>query len=42
MDALYALSLAYYRGVGVVKDIEKSSYWLEKANEICKAESYNI
>ncbi len=30
-DAQHQLGLAYYRGAGVTKDVEKASYWLEKA-----------
>ena len=30
-DAQCQLGLAYYRGTGVAKDVEKASYWLGKA-----------
>jgi len=33
VDALYELSLAYYRGLIVSKNIKKSSYWLNKINK---------
>ena len=33
VDAMYELSLAYYRGLIVSKNIKKSSYWLNKINE---------
>jgi len=33
-DAQQRLGLAYYRGVGVDKNIDKATYWLEKANEV--------
>ncbi len=32
-DAQYELSLAYYRGIAVPKDMEKSNYWFRKAHE---------
>ena len=32
-DAQYELSLAYYRGIDVLKDMEKSNYWFRKAHE---------
>lgn len=32
-DAQYELSLAYYRGIDVPKDMEKSNYWFRKAHE---------
>ena len=31
-DVQCQLSLAYYRGTGVTKDLEKASYWLEKVH----------
>jgi TPR repeat protein len=37
VNAQYELSLAYYRGVYVAKNIEKSNYWFEKANETNKS-----
>lgn len=33
IEAQYELSLAYYKGDRVKKDIEKSAYWFERANE---------
>ena len=33
-DAQQRLGLAYCRGVGVTKNIDKATYWLEKANEV--------
>ena len=33
VDAQYELSLAYYRGIYVPKNLEKSSYWFQKAND---------
>jgi len=33
-NAQQRLGLAYYRGVGVTKNIDKATYWLEKANEV--------
>ncbi len=36
VNAQYELSLAYYRGTGVVKDMQKSSYWFRKAYEGCR------
>ena len=38
MNAQYELALAYYRGSGVAKNIEKSNYWFEKANNQSKCE----
>jgi len=38
MNAQYELSLAYYRGICVAKDMKKSSYWFDKANETSKLE----
>jgi TPR repeat protein len=37
VNAQYELSLAYYRGVYITKNIEKSNYWFEKANETNKS-----
>ena len=31
-DAQYELSLAYYRGMDVPKDMGKSNYWFRKAH----------
>jgi len=31
-EAQYELSLAYYRGIEVPKNIEKSNYWFRKAH----------
>lgn len=31
-EAQYELSLAYYRGIEVPKDMEKSNYWFRKAH----------
>jgi len=31
-DAQYELSLAYYRGIDVPKDMKKSNYWFRKAH----------
>ena len=36
VDAQIELSLAYYKGTGVVKDMQKSSYWFRKAHEGCR------
>jgi len=36
VNAQYELGLAYYRGVYVSKNIEKSNYWFEKANKTSK------
>jgi len=36
VNAQYELSLAYYRGIYISKNIEKSNYWFEKANETNK------
>lgn len=30
-EAQRQLGLAYHRGTGVIKNLEKASYWLEKA-----------
>ncbi len=38
IKAQYELSLIYYRGEIVKKDIKKSSYWFERANETLKKE----
>jgi TPR repeat protein len=42
VDAQYELSLVYYRGVHVPKNMSKSNYWFEKANEIGKRERVNV
>jgi len=36
INAQYELSLVYYRGELVKKDIKKSSYWFERANKTFK------
>jgi len=33
LDAQYELVLAYYRGLDVPKNLERSTYWFHKANE---------
>jgi len=38
LNAQYELSLAYYRGIGVAKDLKKSNYWFHRANETCKVQ----
>ena len=41
-DAQYELSLVYYRGIHVPKNMIKSSYWFEKSNELGKREGLNV
>jgi len=38
INAQYELSLVYYRGELVKKDIKESSYWFERANKTFKKE----
>jgi len=38
MNAQYELSLAYYRGIYVPKNMKKSHYWFDRANELSKQE----
>jgi TPR repeat protein len=38
IKAQYELSLIYYKGEIVKKDIKKSSYWFERANKTLKKE----
>ncbi len=38
LNAQYELSLAYYRGIHVPKNMRKSNYWFEKANNYEKYE----
>jgi len=33
VNAQYELSLAYYRGMDIPKNMKKSNYWFEKAND---------
>ncbi len=42
VDAQYELSLAYYRGIHVPKNMKKSNYWFEKANNQSKREGVTI
>ena len=42
MNAQYELSLAYYRGIHVPKNMRKSNYWFEKANSQGKSEGVSL
>jgi len=39
VNAQYEMSLVYYRGEWAKKDLEKASYWLEKAKESSRTRS---
>jgi len=42
VNAQYELALAYYRGTSVTKNMEKSHYWFEKANDQSKRDGVTI
>jgi len=42
VNAQYELSLAYYRGTHVPKNMKKSNFWFEKANDHSKRDGVTI